>query len=177
MKYHLGCGNKHLPGFLNIDCVKTDAVDLIDDISKLTSLEPGTADLIYACHCLEHFSRHEIKDVLMTWFSKLRCGGRIRIAVPDFDAVVNYYGHNRNLEQVMGLVCGGQRNEYDFHKVIFTFDFLQKVLNEVGFYNVKRYEWRTTEHSHIDDYSQCYLPHMQKDSGTLMSLNVEALKP
>ena len=32
------------------------------------------------------------------------------------------------------------------------------------------------KHSDIDDYSQAYIPHMDKDNGTLMSLNVEAIK-
>jgi hypothetical protein len=28
----------------------------------------------------------------------------------------------------------------------------------------------------MDDYSQSYLPHMDKENGTLMSLNLEAVK-
>jgi len=49
-------------------------------------------------------------------------------------------------------------------------------LETIGFKNVKRYDWHETEHSHIDDFSQCYLPHMDKENGKLMSLNVEATK-
>lgn len=33
--------------------------------------------------------------------------------------------------------------------------------------------WKNTEHSQFDDYSQSYIPHMDKINGTLMSLNVE----
>ena len=28
-----------------------------------------------------------------------------------------------------------------------------------------------------DDYSQAYVPHLDKDNGTLVSLNVQAYKP
>jgi len=42
--------------------------------------------------------------------------------------------------------------------------------------NIKRYNWKDTEHSKIDDHSQAYLPHMDKDNGTLISLNVECIK-
>jgi len=50
-------------------------------------------------------------------------------------------------------------------------------LKAVGFERVARYDWRDTEHAEIDDYSQAYVPHMDKDNGTLVSLNVQAYKP
>ena len=46
----------------------------------------------------------------------------------------------------------------------------------IGFKDVYKYDWRQTEHSYIDDYTQSYLPHMDKENGTLLSLNVEAIK-
>ena len=42
--------------------------------------------------------------------------------------------------------------------------------------NVIEYDWRETEHSEFDDHSQAYIPHMDKDNGTLISLNVECIK-
>ena len=42
--------------------------------------------------------------------------------------------------------------------------------------DVKRYDWRDTEHAEFDDHSQAYLPHMDKENGTLISLNIEAVK-
>jgi hypothetical protein len=42
--------------------------------------------------------------------------------------------------------------------------------------NVVEYDWRKTEHSKFDDHSQAYIPHMDKDHGTLISLNVECTK-
>jgi len=176
MKYHLGCGSKRLQGFVNIDCLPNAAVDVVDNIAILETQADGSADLIYACHCLEHFGRNEVVDVLKVWNSKLKVGGTLRIAVPDFESVIKVYQKNKSIQEVLGLICGGQRNEYDYHKMVFTFDSLTNLLEEAGFTGVKRYDWRLTEHSHIDDYSQSYLPHMQKDSGCLMSLNVEAEK-
>ena len=46
----------------------------------------------------------------------------------------------------------------------------------MGFKEVYRYDWRETEHSNIDDFSQAYIPHMDKENGELMSLNIEAIK-
>jgi predicted SAM-dependent methyltransferase len=115
-------------------------------------------------------------DVLKVWNNKLKRGGTIRISVPDFNSIVLYYEKNRDLNSVIGLLYGGQRNEYDYHKVVFNFDTLSNLLEMAGFSNVRKYDWRETEHSDVDDYSQAYLPHLEKEIGLLMSLNVEATK-
>ena len=59
---------------------------------------------------------------------------------------------------------------------MYDFADLKKVLESAGFTNVHRYDWRTTIHREYDDYSQAYIPHMDKEHGTLISLNVEAVK-
>ena len=51
------------------------------------------------------------------------------------------------------------------------------MLEDVGFENVRRYDWRETEHAEIDDYAQAYFPHMDKENGLLISLNIECSKP
>ena len=176
IKLHLGCGNKIIPGFTNIDIVGGREGILRDDVSELNKIDDNSVDLIYACHVLEHFGRQEYKNVLQCWYTKLKTGGKLRISVPNFDAAVGWYQKNKKIEDIMGLLCGGQRNLYDYHKVVFDFEKLSKTLEDVGFKEVKHYDWRKTSHSHIDDYSQAYLPHMDKEDGLLMSLNVEAKK-
>ena len=42
--------------------------------------------------------------------------------------------------------------------------------------NIDKYDWSKTEHSKFDDHSQAFLPHMDKQNGTLISLNVECVK-
>ena len=63
-----------------------------------------------------------------------------------------------------------------YHKTVYDEASLSKVLSNSGFVNMRRYNWRDTEHSHIDDHSQAYLPHMDKDKGQLISLNIECIK-
>ena len=62
--------------------------------------------------------------------------------------------------------------------MVFDYSSLAEGLMEAGFWIPKRYDWRDTDVGiwGIDDYSQAYLPHMDKENGTLMSLNVEAIK-
>jgi len=59
---------------------------------------------------------------------------------------------------------------------VFDQPFLSSALVDAGFREVRRWDWRCTDHSHIDDYSQAYLPHLDREHGTLMSLNLEAVK-
>ena len=49
-------------------------------------------------------------------------------------------------------------------------------MEAAGFSGICRYDWRKTEHATLDDYSQSYIPHLKKEEGTLISLNVEATK-
>jgi predicted SAM-dependent methyltransferase len=178
LKLHLGCGKRKIPNFVNIDIVDAAHVDICHEVDKLP-FPDNTASLIYVSHVLEHFGRFEVEDVLREWRRVLVQGGVLRLAVPDFAAVVEMYsteGLKDGLSGLVGLVCGGQRNAYDFHKLIFDEPFLTHLLRKVGFSEVRRWDWRTTEHAHIDDFSQAYLPHMDKDKGRLMSLNMEAVK-
>lgn len=176
IKIHLGCGEKILDGFVNIDIVQKNSRVVIDDVSTLSTIKNNSVDLIYACHVLEHFPKGEILYILKVWNNKMKRGGTIRISVPDFNSIVLQYEKSRNLNSVIGLLYGGQRNEYDYHKVVFNFDTLSNLLEMAGFSNVRRYDWRETEHFDVDDYSQAYLPHLEKETGLLMSLNVEATK-
>ena len=51
-----------------------------------------------------------------------------------------------------------------------------KILLKSGFHSVEKWDWKSTDHYKYDDFSQAYLPHMDKANGVLMSLNVECVK-
>ncbi|MCF7976820.1 MAG: methyltransferase domain-containing protein [Chromatiaceae bacterium] len=162
-----------------MDALPGPHVDLVGRVDVLPSVPDSSVELIYASHVLEHFGRYEYRAVLAEWLRVLQPGGVLRLAVPDFAACAKIY-HERGLEDglsgLVGLVCGGQRNLLDYHKMIFDEPLLTEALLVVGFSQVQRWDWRETEHAGIDDYSQAYLPHLDKQSGLLMSLNLEAMK-
>ena len=178
MKLHLGCGPRYIPGFVHVDLLPAPHVDIVGPVEKL-ALADGQVSLIYASHVLEHFGRREYKAVLAEWFRVLAPGGVLRLAVPDFAACAAIYyesGLVDGLSGLVGLIVGGQRDGNDFHKMIFDEAFLTAELLATGFSAVRRWEWRSTEHAGVDDFSQAYIPHLQKDDGRLMSLNLEAVK-
>lgn len=178
MKLHLGCGPRYIPGFVHVDAQAAPHVGIVGPVERLP-MDDNSASLIYASHVLEHFGRYAYKAVLKEWFRVLKPGGVLRIAVPDFAACAAIYyekGLADGLSGLVGLIIGGQRNEHDFHKMIFDEDFLRHELFDTGFREVRRWDWRTTEHAGIDDFSQAYIPHLEKETGRLMSLNLEAVK-
>lgn len=171
-KLHLGCGTKHLDGYINIDIRYLPGVDEVNNIKFLRNYADGSIDEIYACHVLEHFGRWEYKDVLRRWYELLSANGILRIAVPNFEAVCEHYTKHKNLKLLMGFLYGGQDYNENFHYVAFDFKTLKADMENIGYGEVGL--WNSDE-MQIDDYSKSYLPHMDKN-GKLMSLNIYAKK-
>lgn len=175
-KLHLGCGKVFIPGFIHIDLLDYDHIDYKHSIDELPMFEDNSVDLIYACHVLEHFKRNEIETVLSEWFRVLKPGGTLRVSVPGFEELVAIYEKYKDLNLILGPLVGGQTYVYNFHYMVFDFAKLSQLLKGVGFESIERYDWRKTGHANIDDYSQAYVPHMDKEKGMPVSLNIEAIK-
>ena len=177
MKLHLGCGSRFIPGFVHVDAVAHPHVDHVASAEDLSFIRDGSVELIYACHLLEHFKRQDVERVLGEWWRVLAPGGTLRVAVPDFEALCRLYATHGQLQLIIGPLYGRQDYEYNIHYNTFDFASLSATLERVGFVNVRRYDWRQTEHANVDDFSQAYIPHMDKENGFLISLNVECDKP
>jgi predicted SAM-dependent methyltransferase len=191
IRLNLGCYDKHLPGFINVDVRPECNPDVVDDVIELHSFDDGTVDLIYASHMLEHVRREDVHHVLRNWYNKLKTGGILRLAVPDFDAIARRYIYTGEIEEIMSPTMGSQRHDYDFHYVLFDEKSLSNALKEAGFDEVFKWDWATTNpHRYVDDFSSSYLPARSRPiplsgnridvtydfDGIHMSLNLEAVK-
>jgi len=177
IKIHLGCGGIRLPNFTNVDIRPGPTVDHVCDFRHL-DFDDSSVDLIYSCAAIEHVGRYEWVDLLKEWCRVLKPDGVLRISTSDFEACILRYSEQNNLEELLGILIGGQKFDYDWHGMIFDYKTVNCGLIEAGFKDVRRYDWRNTELGRlgIDDYSQAYLPHMDKVNGHLMMLNVEATR-
>lgn len=174
-KLHIGCGKNYIPGWTNLDLFSSVKADVYADITALP-FDRGSFDLIYASHVLEHVQRNTVVATLAHWRDMLNEGGILRLAVPNFEAVAKWYAKTGNLNDVMGLLYGGQNHPKNNHFVTFDANTLRRDLIRAGFSEIRFWDWKTTDHAAFDDYSQCYLPHLDKENGLLMSLNLEAVK-
>ena len=177
-KINLGCGWRDFgKDWIHIDGGDYSHLDS-KDIFNLP-YEDNSIDLIYASHVIEYFDREEIIPILNKWKSKLKPNGILRLAVPNFKEIARLYNEeNYSLQKFVGLLYGKMKmgNQTIYHKTTYDFDSLKSILDKCGFSNVSYYNWEDTEHSKFDDHSQAYLPHMDKQNGVLMSLNIEAKK-
>jgi len=176
MKLHIGCGKKYISGYKHLDVIDFDHIDFVCDTRKLTMIEDESVSEIYACHILEHVERDQVLDVLHEWNRVLKVGGVLRVAVPDFEAVVAEYQENKNLMSFQGLLYGGQTYDYNFHHVAFDAIALEQFLVNAGFVDATHYDWRNFLPADYDDYSRAYIPHMDFENGRSMSLNMIARK-
>jgi predicted SAM-dependent methyltransferase len=179
MKLHLGCGKRYIPGFVHIDLADFDHIDFKSDVRKLSMIESKSVDLVYACQILEYFDRSEVKDVLNEWKRVLKVGGILRLSTPNFKVISTLYQAGFSLDYMLGTLYGkwGVDKEVTiYHRTTYDEPSLTKVLKEAGFGEVNLWDWRQTEHHHIDDFSQAYFPHMDKEKGMLWNLNLQAKK-
>mgnify|MGYP001590095077 CR=1 FL=1 len=187
VKVHLCCGKRNFgEHWIHVDGAKDNESDekkhfahiLYHDVTKL-SFEDNSVDLIYCAHGIAYWDRHEILDILTEWRRVLKPGGMLRIATPDIEAMMKLYFEKQYLlTSFLGPMYGKMEmsNATIYHKTVYDFKSLLAILMMSKFKDIKRYDWRLTEHAKHDDHSQSYLPHMNKETGTLISLNVECIK-
>lgn len=178
IKLNLGCGWRDFgKEWIHIDGGEYPHLHSKDIINL--PFEDGTIDEIYASHVFEYFNREEGELILKKWHKKLKIGGLIRLAVPNFETICNLYTSKKYpLSSFVGPLYGKMKmgNEVIYHRTAYDFIELKNILTTSGFKEIKLFDWKMTDHAHIDDHSQAYLPHMDKENGTLISLNVEAVK-
>jgi predicted SAM-dependent methyltransferase len=178
IKLNLGCGWRNFGSdWVHIDGGDYPHLDSTDIINL--PYPDNSVDVIYSSHTLEYFNRTEVKDVLSIWRNKLKPGGILRLAVPNFEVLAKLYAKDKiSLSQVLGPLYGQMLmgDETIYHKTTYDYKSLESLLLDLNFNNIKSYNWEKTEHFNLDDFSQSYIPHMDKENGVLTSLNVEAIK-
>jgi predicted SAM-dependent methyltransferase len=183
-KLHLGCWKREIPGFVNVDLCDLPHIHFNSSIDDLHFISDSSVELIYCSHSLEYFDYNGVQNCLKEWKRVLVGGGTLRLAVPDFDKLIEVYlATGKNISKIIGPLFGRMElntkssKDFIFHKSIFNLDSLKKTLMDAGFDSVEKWDWRQTEHSEVDDHSQAYYPHMDKENGILISLNVQCKKP
>ena len=128
VKLNLGGGLQKKAGYVNLDRKFGSEVYPLE-------YEDGSVDEIYASHVLEHFSHREAPHVLAHWVSKLKIGGKIRLAVPDFHWIID----NQTNRLAEAYLMGGQVDDDDYHKSIWTEKKLREVMTYAGLTDIERW--------------------------------------
>lgn len=151
IRLNLGCGDKILDGYINVDIVSERAgkqPDINCDIKNLNVFPDNYADEILAVHVIEHFWRWEVNGVLIEWLRVLKPGGKIILECPNLISACEEFLKNPNINSGPGRE--GQRSMWVFygdprwkdplmvHRWGYTPESLAKVLYGAGFTNMKQ---------------------------------------
>lgn len=150
-KLNLGCGDKILPGYVNVDVAESRRglrPDVLCDLRKLTSFEDNTADEILSVHVVEHFWRWEVVDILKEWTRVLKPGGTMFLECPNLLSAC--YELLQNPDVNAGPGQEGQRSMWVFygdpswkdplmiHRWGYTPRSLAQVMHEAGLVNLRQ---------------------------------------
>lgn len=171
---HLGCGDVVAPGYINVDLKSATHVHFVHDVTNLPFFKDNSADLVYACHVMEHFPFEQIKRILWEWRRVLKIGGTLRLSVPDFDKLLVIYRRSNNEVESIRQPLMGAEDGYFSHLLIFNLHFIKKLLEENGFENVRIWNPAHVDDHDFQDWSSRGL--VYGDSTYQISLNVEADK-
>lgn len=97
LRLNLGCGNKILPGYVNVDVAPTRAgakPDIICDLRDLSRFGDGSVDEVLSVHVIEHFWRWEVDELLREWVRVLKPGARMVIECPNLKAACEAFLEN-----------------------------------------------------------------------------------
>lgn len=172
---HVGCGEFNDPRYINMDTRQGKHIHVVDSIEHIDRAFPQNyADLIYACHILEHIPYANVPEVLKKVRSRLKNGGVFRISVPNFAVIVRMYQQKHNLNDVLPPLMGGQGYADNFHYTAFDEKFLRKILLDAGFRNARLWNPKTASYYSFNDWAGRTFPLYGKEWP--ISLNIEATK-
>lgn len=153
MRLDIGAGDTLEEGWTSWDI--RDGKD-----ARKIDMPDGSVDEIRACHVLEHLPIAASLPTLREWNRVLKPGGRLYLAVPDFEAICLAF-IKRVPDPMLDLyVVGGQTNPHDFHLSLWWIGKIETALAVSGFDRVREMP-----------------PEGPNTSTHWISLNVEAFKP
>lgn len=131
VRLNLGSGKTPLPGYDNLD------IGVDGRTAFPLAFADAYADEIRASHLLEHFSHRATVAVLADWVRVLKPGGVLKVAVPNFDYIVDHYKDDSGEEPLEAFLMGGHSNDHDVHLAIFNEEKLRAAMQAAGLIDVQ----------------------------------------
>jgi SAM-dependent methyltransferase len=151
VRLNLGCGDKILPGYVNVDVAPSRAgraPDLQCDLRHLSPIATDSCDEVLSVHVVEHFWRWEVVEVLREWLRVLKPGGAMVLECPNLLAACEAFlkdpaGGARTgaeAQRTMWVLYGDPqwRDPLMCHRWGYTPASLREVMEEAGLVNVRQ---------------------------------------
>ena len=144
-RLNLGCGDKILDGYINVDVVESRSgkkPDLLCDLHLLKPFADNSVDEILSVHVVEHFWRWEVLDILKEWVRVLKPGGKMILECPNLKSACEEFLKNPDAaafggpegQRSMWVFYGDPRwrDPYMVHRWGYTPESLAKLMLEAG---------------------------------------------
>ncbi len=146
LRLHLGCGEQHFAGYINIDYppdhhqLMNIQADAYGNLLKLR-FPPGSVDEIRLHHVFEHFNRVTALAMLIKWHEWLKDGGRLRLETPDLAGSARTLASpdsswKRKMAAVRHL-AGDQSDTWAYHLDHWFPERYERTLTQLGFASVE----------------------------------------
>lgn len=153
---HLGCGERYLPGYINIDLPWDNRPlhlsNIPDYFSNILDLRfpPNSVMKIENHHMFEHFSRPKALGLLCAWSLWLDHAGFLIIETPDFEAGINRYLNSSSFlerQVILRHIFGSHEANWAYHYDGWSYQKFQRIFEALGF-TLDRPEyttWKSTD--------------------------------
>jgi glycosyltransferase involved in cell wall biosynthesis/predicted SAM-dependent methyltransferase len=138
IKVNLGCGEKPLPDYINVDFRRVPEVDVIADVHKLP-FAPASVAEIASSHLIEHFRQHHLATVILPyWKSLLMPNGLLRTICPNWLAMLQRVQAGKmSFADFKTVTFGLQDYSGDDHFSMYSPETLCQVLTDAGFHDIQ----------------------------------------
>jgi SAM-dependent methyltransferase len=151
MRLHIGSGQRHLAGWVNIDHQKLPGVDRVVDVRDGLPFE-GVA-MIFAEHFLEHLPLEDGLSFLGECRRVLRPDGILRLSTPNLAWVLaTHYRHDGSLPPEEGLLDCLRTNRAFHgwgHQFLYNRSALALALRAAGFATVTFHAYGESSHPEL----------------------------
>lgn len=174
-RLEIGPGKERIPGFETLNIERTPQTDHIGDARK-PPFAPGTFDLVYSSHCIEHIHWYEVEPTLAAWAKILVPGGVLEVFTVNGIALmkalvvleetgewtgpgIGTWKHDLTLYDPYKWAVGRLLNypkkggQVHLHRAIITPGYLRKCFEVAGLVNIRdmdRSEVRGHDHGWIN---------------------------
>ncbi len=176
-RMHWGCGPKGKAGWINVDILKGDGIDITCDILDGLPLANDSLDYIVGIHVLNEIAYPNVPLALKELHRVLKVGGVLRLSLPDLEKNIHAFQNKTEnyflIPDEEAARLGGkfiaQILWYGAVRSFYTSDSIEEKLRQAGFSDVKQCSHQTTQSQFGNDI-------VELDDRPKESLFVEAIK-